>query len=85
MNQQTEHNPDTRLAFEPLGRPIATCPFCGIAPEIKEREGGTGESPYLCFIVCYCGTYTAHAHQSGRGDTALHALQDAVDLWNRRA
>ena len=79
----TDH--DARLAFEPLVRPIAPCPFCGLAPEIKERKGGTGESPYLCFIACYCGTYTAHAHQHGRGDTALHARQDAVDAWNRRA
>jgi len=84
MTDQNTTDPDARLAFEPLVRSLLPCPFCGLAPEVKTRQGSSGESPYLCFVVCYCGTHNAHAHQQGRGATELHARQDAIDAWNRR-
>jgi len=60
------------------------CPFCGKSPDVRTRKGATGESPHVCFVACYCGTYSAHAHQQGRGDTALEAQRDAYSAWNRR-
>jgi hypothetical protein len=82
---QDSDDADQGVPVGPLVRPILGCPFCGTLPEIKERKGGVGELPYLCSVACFCGTYTAHAYQYGRGDTALSARQDALDAWNRGA
>lgn len=65
---------------------LAPCPFCGAEPTTKTRskspEDGGG---YVSFVACYCGGYSANAHQHGDGETAPEAQAAAEIAWNRRA
>jgi len=62
------------------------CPFCGEQPQVTERAGSSSEShPYLCFVTCTCGGYSARAHQYGGGRERAQARRLAIAAWNRRA
>jgi len=61
------------------------CPFCGLEPTSKGREGSPGlESPFVHFVACYCGGHYARAHQLGKGQTPEEAERTAADMWNKR-
>lgn len=39
----------------------------------------------LCFISCFCGGFSACAHQAGHGSTIQDAERAAAEKWNCRA
>jgi hypothetical protein len=39
----------------------------------------------LCFIACYCGGFSARAHQSGDGATPSEARERTEGKWNQRS
>lgn len=58
---------------------LAPCPFCGAEPTTKTRSKSPGDGGgYVSFVVCYCGGYSANAHQHGEGDTAPEAQAAAA-------
>lgn len=54
------------------------CPFCGRAPVCNDRaeESATGR---IWYIVCYCGSHSARAHQWG------HTAEGVIEKWNKRS
>lgn len=65
---------------------LLPCPFCGRAPISATRAGGGFDSaPWVSFLACMCGGYTAHAHHSGYGQTPDEARSDVAARWNTRA
>lgn len=55
------------------------CPFCGEPPGRMDRSSNSNSTGHVWFIYCYCGGYTAHAHQHGNTEA------EALAAWNRRA
>ncbi|UNY90617.1 Lar family restriction alleviation protein [Pseudomonas sp. M1] len=65
---------------------LKDCPFCGAKPESKGRPASPNEDvKHVWFIACFCGGYSATAHQMGSGETAEAAQENAASAWNRRA
>lgn len=60
------------------------CPFCGRPPRGATRPS-TGDQPWVSFIYCHCGGYSARAHQFGEGETPDLSVAAVVEKWNRRA
>ncbi len=61
------------------------CPFCGEAPRLTERPATEGEGEgFVAFIACFCGGYSARAHQFRRADDAELARQAVIRAWNTR-
>jgi hypothetical protein len=67
------------------GKAVA-CPFCGSKPKRTTRAGSLYEdSKFVSFLSCYCGGYSARAHQSAGADTADEAERAVTKNWNTRA
>lgn len=67
---------------------LKPCPFCGKEPRVTHRaasDEGLHAGGYVAFIACFCGTYSAKAHQPGGGNTVAEAIQHAGERWNTRA
>jgi Lar family restriction alleviation protein len=61
---------------------LKPCPFCGRTPKVLQRPGVL--DGYFCAISCFCGGYSATAHQSASDENEAEAHRKAVNLWNRR-
>lgn len=61
---------------------LKNCPFCGGAPEVLQRPDAL--NGYFCAISCFCGGYSARAHQAATSDTKQDAYEKAKQRWNRR-
>lgn len=66
-----------------VGVELLPCPFCGREPRVSERPDST--FPFVCFIACNCGGYSACAHKMGSGDSPEAARAEARAAWNARA
>jgi hypothetical protein len=64
---------------------LESCPFCGAEPRLGELSATGSDHPFTCFIACYCGGYSATAHQMGGGQTKEEARANATSAWNTRA
>lgn len=60
------------------------CPFCGEAPNMKSRPNDPQEAAYFAAVACYCGGYSACAHQMATANTRAEAEALAMAAWNRR-
>jgi hypothetical protein len=64
---------------------LAPCPFCGDAAKLSARPASNADGGgFIAFAVCYCGGFSATAHQTGKGTTEADAKRDATFAWNRR-
>jgi Lar family restriction alleviation protein len=61
---------------------LKPCPFCGGEPEVLQRPDAL--NGYFCAISCFCGGYSARAHQAATSDTKQGAYEKAKQRWNRR-
>lgn len=64
---------------------LAPCPFCGGEPSIVERPDNIDGTEFFCAMACYCGGYSARAHQMAVRKTPELAKANAIAAWNRRA
>lgn len=65
---------------------LKPCPFCGHNVMITSRHAAAGDGGgFMAFIACYCGTFTARAHQYARADKEEDAWKQVSELWNTRA
>lgn len=65
---------------------LKPCPFCGRKPSMSGRAQDPRDgAPWISFVACYCGGYSARAHQFATGQTQEQSLADAVKAWNTRA
>jgi Lar family restriction alleviation protein len=60
-------------------RGLLPCPFCGQPPTVSERADDHSPTKHVWFIACYCGGYSARAHQFG------HSPDEVTDKWNARS
>lgn len=60
------------------------CPFCGGQAQITERPQSSKDTGFFCAISCFCGGYSAHAHQHGIAETKEAARHEAIAAWNTR-
>lgn len=69
-----------------MSEELKACPFCGCEVEApRSRPSSADQSEgYVAFLACYCGGYSATAHQTGKGSTEHEAVQDVIAKWNRR-
>lgn len=56
----------------------APCPFCGREPQRTNRADSNTSTKHIWFIACFCGGYTANAHQFGATESEVLAK------WNAR-
>ena len=64
---------------------LMACPFCGRAGKLSARPASNSDGGgYIAFAACYCGGFSATAHQTGKGTTEADAKRDAIYAWNRR-
>lgn len=63
---------------------LAPCPFCGGEPSIVERPDNIDGTEFFYALACYCGGYSARAHQMAVRKTPEQAKADAIAAWNRR-
>ena len=63
---------------------LKDCPFCGGEAQIMERPQSGKDTGFFCAISCFCGGYSARAHQHGIAETAHAARAEAITAWNRR-
>lgn len=64
---------------------LSPCPFCGGDARFTERATARDEAGFFCAVSCFCGGYSAHAHQHGTGPTPESARSQAIAAWNTRA
>jgi Lar family restriction alleviation protein len=64
---------------------LLPCPFCGGKPKQSWRPGSTIEGAFVAFIACYCGGYSARAHQSAAASSQAEAEEKVLAQWNTRA
>ncbi|MVT30132.1 restriction alleviation protein, Lar family [Acidovorax citrulli] len=64
---------------------MAPCPFCGGEPSIVERPDNIDGTEFFYAMACYCGGYSARAHQMAIRKNPEQAKADAIAAWNRRA
>jgi Lar family restriction alleviation protein len=57
---------------------LLSCPFCGRAPGRMSRASDHSETREFHVVSCFCGGYSARAHQ--HGETAAQA----AERWNTR-
>ena len=62
---------------------LRECPFCGRTPKVLHRTDSL--DGYFCAISCFCGGYSARAHQAATGADESEAYMKAALRWNRRA
>lgn len=63
---------------------LLPCPFCGKKPSVVQRPDSL--DGYFCAIACFCGGYSATAHQFATDKERANAAYDkAKELWNRRS
>jgi len=63
---------------------LLPCPFCGGEARIIERPQSSKDTGFFCAISCFCGGYSAHAHQHGIAETEEAARSEAITAWNTR-
>jgi hypothetical protein len=69
-----------------MSEELKPCPFCGGAPKTSHRACSAGEDgKFIAFTACYCGGYSARAHQYGVGETVPDAIRQVSAKWNTRA
>jgi Lar family restriction alleviation protein len=68
-----------------VGTELKPCPFCGGAPSTVERPDNIDGTEFFYAVACYCGGYSACAHQMAKRKTPEQAKADAIAAWNRRA
>ena len=62
---------------------LKPCPFCGRTPGVLKRPSAL--DGYFCAISCFCGGYSARAHQAAIDADEAEAYEKAAQRWNRRA
>lgn len=63
---------------------LLPCPFCGREAHIVERGTGPNGPGFFCAVSCYCGGYSAKAHQSATSNNDQMARVEAITRWNTR-
>ena len=63
---------------------LLPCPFCGREAHILERVTGPNGLGFFCAVSCYCGGYSAKAHQSATSNNDQMARVEAITRWNHR-
>ena len=63
---------------------LLPCPFCGREARIMERVTGPNGPGFFCAVSCYCGGYSANAHQSATSNNDQMARVKAITRWNQR-
>lgn len=64
---------------------LAPCPLCGGELSIVERPDNIDGTEFFYSLACYCGGFSARAHQMAVRKTPEQAKADAIAAWNRRA
>lgn len=67
-----------------LSAELLPCPFCGREAHIIERVTGPNGPGFFCAVSCYCGGYSAKAHQSATSNNDQMARVEAINRWNHR-
>lgn len=70
-----------------MTKTLLPCPFCGRQPNVMTRAQGHADKddrPWVSFISCMCGGYSARAHQYGTGMTPELSVEVASGKWNTR-
>lgn len=63
---------------------LLNCPFCGEAPSMKSRPEDANSTQFFSAVACFCGGYSACAHQMATANTRAEAEAAALAAWNRR-
>lgn len=66
-------------------QPLRPCPFCGRQPNLTSRRQASWETaPWVSFLSCMCGGYSARAHQFATGDSEAETVAEVTAKWNTR-